>query len=484
MTLFGRTQEQTLLNTLITSKQAEFLAVYGRRRVGKTLLINSLNTASRTFFSVTGLKDGDLTAQLTLFANALSQCFLNDMPMSPAPSWMEAFEQLTRQMTLVPKNKKMLLFFDELPWLATNKSGLLQALDHYWNTRWSTMPNVKLIVCGSAASWMLDHLINAKGGLHNRITRSLKLEPFDLSESQGFLNSRGIKLSSKQVLDLYMVTGGVPFYLEQIDKRESVVQNIQRLCFTEQGLLWDEFPRLFRALFSQAETNLKLITHIAQTRSGLSREALIKATKIPSGGNLNKRLTELEASGFITRYVPYGHQKRNTYYRVVDEYTLFYLSWIAPWKASNHSLSATHWLDEYKKPAWSSWAGFAFEGICLKHVEQIRAALKLNNIGCRYGSWRLSANKAKHVDGTQIDLLIDRDDEVITLCEIKYSQKPFVIDKAYGKNLMHKIDSFSEHTKTPKRIMLAMITTQGIKTNLWSEELVQLSISLDDIMRA
>ncbi len=325
---------------------------------------------------------------------AVSKTFFKDTVLATPPNWDAAFDILTRELEAVPKSKKIVVFLDELPWMATKRSGLLQSLDYYWNLHWSKLPNLVLVVCGSAASWMLEKLIYAKGGLHKRITRKILLEPYNLKETEQFLKSRGIRMNQKQILELYMAIGGIPFYLKGVKKGLSAAENINALCFEKNGLLFDEFHHLFTSLFEKAEVNLSIVREIVKHGNKISREELIKATGIKSGGTLNKRLKELEAAGFVQSFLPYERTARDHHYRVNDEFSLFHLKWIEPFlKAKKVGYENAYWQNMAKTPAVSSWAGLAFEAICLKHIAQVRAALGLAKISCKIGSWQFSPKK-------------------------------------------------------------------------------------------
>lgn len=479
--LLGREKEVKLLERLWASKVPEFIAVYGRRRVGKTHLIREVFSSKDIYFEVTGLKDGSMQQQLEIFAKTYSHIFFADAPIQVPGSWKQAFSWLTEQCKKVPKNKKITIVFDELPWMATKRSGLLQQLDHYWNTEWSRMSNMKVIACGSAASWILDNLINAKGGLYNRLTQSLLLKPFSLNQTKAFLNYKDIKLSNKQVLDIYMVMGGIPHYLNQIVQGESALQAINRLCFREDGLLFQEFSRIFKALFDSSDVHLSLIRTISKYRYGISRNELINKLKIASGGTLNTRLNELEAAGFIKIFIPYGKEKKEHYYRVIDEYSNFYLYWIE--KARRQIIVTNDYFkSKANTPAWEAWAGYTFETICYKHVDEIKKKLGLVNIGCEVDNWRYVPKRNTDEDGAQIDLLFDRDDGFITLCEIKYSKNKYILDKSGAKKIMQKMDVFQKQTKTKKDLSVALITTEGLTKNVWSDELVDNVVTLDDII--
>ncbi|TAK78182.1 MAG: AAA family ATPase, partial [Gammaproteobacteria bacterium] len=318
--IIGREAEQKILQKIHHSSRAEFLAIYGRRRVGKTYLIKQYFSSQPCYyFQITGVKDGSMKEQLYEFTRTMEKVFYHPGTTLKEPhSWMQGLEMLTHAIEKYSEGKKIILFFDELPWLATKRSRLLQALDYYWNTKWVDNPKMRLIVCGSAASWIIENIISNKGGLHNRITAQLRLEPFSLNETKNFLKYRGITLSDKQILHIYMVVGGIPHYLNQIEKSLSAAQNIDKLCFNKNGILFNEFNNLIPALFDDAEVHKEFIRVIAKQRYGIERRELLKKLKMPSGGRFNQRLIELEEAGFIISFKPYGHLKRGHYYRIND----------------------------------------------------------------------------------------------------------------------------------------------------------------------
>lgn len=421
-----------------------------------------------------------MTDQLKRFSEGFSATFYANAILQPYTSWREAFHALTEKIKTLPKSKKVVIFLDELPWLATKKSQLLQTLDVFWNSIWSDMPNIKLIVCGSAASWMLEKLINAKGGLHNRLTATIKLKPFTLAETKLFLHSQGIKYNNKQILDIYMVCGGIPYYLAQVKKSLSPVQNINNICFHEDGLLYDEFERLFKSLFDHADISTAIIKEIAKHRDGVMSEVLINRIGASSGGTFVKRLNELMAAGFIERFVPYGRKVRDHYYKIVDEYTIFYLTWIESIKLTGVKQSkGNYWKNLSQSPTWNTWAGYAYEAVCYKHIDNIIHALELDAISCKVGNWRYIPRKGSSEKGAQIDLIIDRADNTISLCEIKYSVNEFNIDKAIANNIANKVKVFMKHYSTNKHLSVVLITTNGLKKTIWSEDLIDVVITID-----
>jgi AAA+ ATPase superfamily predicted ATPase len=479
--IIGRKQEISILQDKAESQSAEFIAIYGRRRIGKTYLIKHFfNQLPCIFYEQTGINDGTLQEQLAIFSERLSQTFYRGANMAIPKNWMEAFQQLTVAIDNVPKNKRIVIFFDELPWIATHKSGFLKALEYYWNTNWTNRRKLILIVCGSAASWMLEHLIYNKGGLHNRITARIPLQPFTLSETEEYLNYRGLGLNREQIVQLYMVMGGIPHYLKGINKGSSAIQNINRLCFHKGGFLFDEFDMLFHSLYEDPEIYIALIEAMSKKPKGISRDELIKVTKHPDGGRLNSRLRNLEEAGFISSFLPATHIRRGVHYRIIDEYVLFYTHWIEPLRRRKKGVivSPQHWESLIRKPIWFSWAGQAFEAICFKHIEKIKKALGMEHIAAVCSDWQYRPEK-KTEQGAQIDLVFDREDGCVTLCEIKYSDKPFILTKEFFGQLKIKEAVYKEKTRNKKQIFWALIAAQGVPGQ--TRDILSQVITLNDL---
>lgn len=484
--ILGRKEEQQELIEAFNSKKAEFIVLYGRRRVGKTFLIEEFfSTKPCIYFHVTGVQDGLLKEQLHEFAKQIGKTFYNGADIAPAASWMNAFKELTKAVNNAPPTQPIVLFIDELPWLATKRSRVLQALDYYWNHYWSKNDRLKLVVCGSSASWIIKNIIHNKGGLHNRYTRDILIKPFSLHETKEFLENKNIKLSDKQVLQLYMAIGGVPHYLEKIKKSLSASQNIDHLCFRENGILFSEFDKLFKSLFDDAKAYIELMTIISKSREGISRSYIEEHSKLSSkGGTLTDRLNDLELAGFIKLFLPLQHQRQGVYYRVIDEYSYFYLKWIKPERQSllAHESNNQYWTNKAGTSTHQAWMGYAFESLCYKHISQIKQALKIP-AGARAGVWRYTPKKGTEEKGAQIDLLFERNDDTITLCEIKCTDEPFVIDKAYYNALQNKIAVYKKVTKTSKQIFVAFVSASGVKDTIYSEEIVCGVATLDDLFK-
>jgi AAA+ ATPase superfamily predicted ATPase len=463
----GRSPEIQLLNEKLNSPQSEFVAVYGRRRIGKTFLIRNIFDGLFTF-RLTGLAQANLTQQLLNFNMAMQEQYPN-AKRKPAVNWMEAFQQI-RQVVERSKQKKKIIFIDELPWFDTPHSGFIQAFEHFWNSWASARKDILLLVCGSAASWMINTLINNKGGLHNRVTQRIKMEPFTLSECNDLLRSKKMNLDHYQLVQLYMVLGGIPFYWEAVHKGLSATQNIDRLCFDLNGLLTNEFNNLFKSLFNKAERHEAIVAALAKKGKGLTREEISIESKMPTGGSLTRLLDELEESGFIRKYIPFGKRSRNSLYQLCDFFSLFHLKFMKGKK----TFDKNHWqklIDSTKQRAWS---GYAFEQVCMAHTPQIKKALGISGIETETSAWRSTQQK----EGAQVDLVIDRRDGVINLCEMKFSIGQFTIDKKYDAELRNKVAAFKAETQTKKSIFITMLTTFGLHANIYSGN-VQNDLKMD-----
>ncbi len=464
----GRKKEIAVFDKLYQSKKSEFVAVYGRRRVGKTFLIKEIFGGNYSFH-LTGLSKSNTRGQLINFHATLTRFLPEQEAMEVPTSWFAAFQLLISYLEKQAIGRKV-IFIDELPWLDTPKSEFITALEHFWNSWAFHRDDILLIVCGSATSWMISELINHHGGLHNRVTARMHLKPFNLAETETFLQTKGGAYDRYQIVQLYMAMGGVPFYLENIEVEESIAQNIDRMFFHEDGMLRGEFPNLYRSLFKKHERHVGIIQKLAERSKGMSRSELLDATGLPNGGTFTNILEELEQCGFIKKYIPFGKKKRDSLYQLTDPYSLFYLKFVANRKAFGTGI----WLTQIDSPKWRAWSGYAFEHICFYHIEQIKKQLGIQGIYTEISAWRSKESK----DGAQIDLIIDRRDRVINICEIKFSESPYVINKSYAENLRHKLATFRQEAGTSKALFLTFMTTFGLKQNKHAS-LVQNSLEME-----
>ena len=468
--IIGRKEEQQILHSAAQSENSEFVAVYGRRRVGKTYLIRETFGYKFTF-QHTGLAKGNTKEQLFSFAISLRDAGYDDCPIPK--SWLEAFSLLSTYLKDLTDEKKI-VFLDELPWMDTPRSNFISAFEHFWNGWASARKDIVLIICGSATSWIINKVINDHGGLHNRVTKQIALQPFTLKECEMFAQSKGLEMSRYQLAECYMVFGGIPYYWSLLEKGLSLAQNIDKIIFAKNGKLSNEFNQLYASLFKSPEQYIDIVTALGKKKVGMTREEIIAATDKYSNGALSKVLDELEYCGFIRKYNGFDKKSKQAIYQLIDNYTLFYFKFIQ----QNENNDEHFWSASIDSAMHRAWSGLAFERLCMAHTQQIKAALGIAGVLSNVYSWRKEADETS--DGAQIDLLIDRKDQVINLCEMKYSLSEYAIDAEYEHKLRNKKSIFIDTTKTRKAVHLTMVTTFGIKTNAHSG-IVQNEVKLDDL---
>ena len=467
----GRKAEKTVLQKALTSDEAEMISVIGRRRVGKTFLINSV-FEGRINFEVSGIQHAEGNEQLRNFTERLKEFFPKSIILKPPVDWLDAFFMLIEHLKQIDQSKKLVVFFDEVPWMSTHKSGFLRGLSHFWNS-WAVRQNIVVVLCGSAASWMIRKILRDRGGLHNRITKRIRLKPFNLNETEVYLKSRNIVLDRYQLLQLYMAMGGIPHYLKEIEREKSLVQSISRICFEEEGLLKDEFQSLYPALFDHSNYHIAIIRALAGKYSGMTRTEILDATSLPDGGRITRVLEELSESGFIQLYPTFGKQKKDKLFRLTDEYSLFYLRFIE----KNQHDSSDAWGALSQTQSYKTWSGYAFENICLKHTPQIKKALGISGVYSITSSFLKKSTASK--PGAQIDLLIDRNDHIINLIGTKFYNTEFTISKDYAQKLRDKARIFQETTKTRKQLFQTLITTYGLNQNKHSLGLIHSELDMN-----
>ena len=468
--IIGRKEEQQILRSAVQSENSEFVAVYGRRRVGKTYLIRETFGYKFTF-QHTGLAKGNTKEQLFSFAISLRDAGYDDCPIPK--SWLEAFSLLSTYLKNSTDEKKI-VFLDELPWMDTPRSNFISAFEHFWNGWASARKDIVLIICGSATSWIINKVINDHGGLHNRVTKQIALQPFTLKECEMFAQSKGLEMSRYQLAECYMVFGGIPYYWSLLEKGLSLAQNIDKIIFAKNGKLSNEFDQLYASLFKSPEQYIDIVTALGKKKAGMTREEIIVAIDKYSNGALSKVLDELEYCGFIRKYNGFDKKSKQAIYQLIDNYTLFYFKFIQ----QNENNDEHFWSASIDSAMHRAWSGLAFERLCMAHTQQIKAALGIAGVLSNVYSWRKEADETS--DGAQIDLLIDRKDQVINLCEMKYSLSEYAIDAEYEQKLRNKKSAFIDTTNTRKAVHLTMVTTFGIKVNAHSG-IVQNEITLEDL---
>lgn len=480
--LIAREKELKELEEILHSNQSEFLAIYGRRRIGKTFLISNFFKNKGLYFELTGIKDASLRVQLKNFAIAFSDLFSRGKLISIPASWLDAFTLLRAQIEERKEKGRIILFFDELPWLASSRSNFLQAFEHFWNRYMSRDKRIILVICGSAAAWMIRNVLDARGGLHGRVTRTIRLLPFNLAETERFLKWRGIDLDRKQIVELYMSMGGVAQYLAQVRRGHSSRQAIQEICFSESGYLAKEFYRLYASLFDHHGHHIAFIKILASHGSGLNREEILKRLELKSGGTASRILNELEESGFILAISSFTKGKGAVTYRLIDQFSLFYLKWMEKFDQKVSLVEDTYWIKQQASQSWAAWAGYAFETICLIHIAQIKKALGLSGISSSQSEWRYKGVHGNFKEkGAQIDLIIDRADHCINLCEIKFHKTEWVLNKKDAENLEKRKEVFQAQTKTKKTLFNTLITSYGAQKNSQYIRVVDQQLTMNDL---
>lgn len=471
--LIGRIKEQNELLEAYRAAESKFIVVYGRRRVGKTYLVRQ-TFKDHISFAHSGQANAKLNEQLFGWCASLKDV---GMKVDKLPnSWLEAFE-LLKEYIRNSNAKKKVVFIDELPWLDTPKSRFVNALEFFWNGWASGRDDVLLIVCGSATSWIVNKIFKNHGGLHNRVTNQIYLKPFTLNECEEYSHSLNLSYSRLDVLEGYMVMGGIPYYWSLLEPGYSMAQNIDRLFFADKGKLRYEFNELYHSLFRNPENYITIVQILGKNNAGLTRDELIDKSKIENGGNLSKQLEDLEHCGFIQYLNTPSNKKYRGVYKLIDNFTLFYLKYMR----ENSNNDESFWTNNYNSSVRLSWVGLAFERVCFQHIRQIKEALQIGGVLSNVYSLNIKTANSNG-RGAQIDMIIDRNDNTINLCEMKFSNKPFTIDKEYQRNLFNKIESVQEYTNHKKTIILTMITTFGIEHNgYWN--IVQKEVTIDNLFK-
>ena len=475
--IIGRKQEQKELKRLFDSEEPEMVVVYGRRRVGKTYLVNQVFAEEGFAFKITGLYKSKLPIQLENFSLALKE-YSADETWSKPKTWMEAFNQLKTYLKTTKTGKKRVLFFDELPWMDTKGSRFLEAFEWFWNSWGSTQEDLLLIVCGSATNWIVNKLFKQKGGLYNRAGSKLFLRQFTLAETEQYLKKQGIEWERYDIALVYMIMGGIPYYLKQLESGRTLLDNIDNCFFKRNGKLWDEFDNLYETLFAQSEVYVRIVEALASKRMGLTREEIIQLTKLPDNGPTSKALKDLVKCGFVRAYQYYGRKTKSQTFQLADFYTLFYLRFIK----ENYGQDEHFWTHMLDNPKKNAWMGYSFEQLIKEHIDQVKRALGIGSVLTQQSSWFIEKRELDddNLTGAQIDLLIDRRDKAINVCEAKFYGGEFTIDKDYAIKLRNKITTFKAAIKTCKAIVPTMITTFGVKHNTYSGS-IQQEVVLDDL---
>ena len=469
--LTGRAKEISELERKYKSGRAEFIIVYGRRRIGKTFLVNQV-FSDRFTFTYVGARKQNAKKQLERFAQQLKQ-YSGSVYAPVLNTWDEAFDELKTLIESRPRKERKVIFFDEMPWVDTPRSAFVAALEYFWNAWAAQRDDIMFIACGSATSWMVNKLVKNRGGLHNRITAQIYLRPFQLGECEELLHNLGCRWDRYTILQCYMAFGGVPYYMTLLDPSKSLAQNMDDLFFAKNAPMRDEFDELFNALFSNADTYIEVVKALAEKRNGMQRAEIMEKTGL-SGGSLTKVMDNLQRCDFIVAYSRYKSSVRNTLYRLADPYTLFYFKFLH----NKNSKDEHFWTNNMLSPSVKAWQGFSFETLCLSHLAQIKKKLGIGGIATNACSWRCQGDVSG--EGAQVDLVLDRSDRVINLCEMKFSETPYVMTKEYEAKLRNRMAIFGAETHTTKSLATTMVTTYGVMPGIHSG-IVQSEVVMDDL---
>lgn len=463
MNIVGRKEEMKELQRIYDSGSSEFVVVYGRRRVGKTYLIREFFHDDFVFYA-TGVARGNRTEQLAQFNSSLAR--YGDSEDQTAPeNWFLAFGRLEKLVAKSRKQRKV-IFLDELPWMDTPKSDFVKALEMFWNVWASARNDIVLIVCGSAASWMVGNVIRNRGGLHNRLTCKLKLNPFTLSETKEYFLSQKIKWDNLSIAECYMILGGIPYYLHLLDKSRSLAQNIDRLFFSESALLEDEFDNLYNSLFAKSEEYVRIVEALAKKKSGFTRDEIVARSGLSNGGGLTRKLDALEQCGFIRKYKAFGEVSYT--FQLIDFFTLFYFQFVK----GRNTVDSDTWQHLVATNSYKTWRGLAFEKLCFAHLPKIKSMLGISGV--------LTNTCSYYSSQAQVDMIIERADRAVTVCEMKCSDEPYALTKAEYEKIANRLSVLREYYKR-KNIFFAMITSFGLVRNSYAINYVQNEIILDDL---
>lgn len=472
--MIGRKKEIRELLRAYDSEQSEFVAIYGRRRIGKTFLVNEL-FGGRFAFQHAGVEKAKMQEQLDYFRDSLLRSGHRECPR--LRNWRSAFFELTNFLETQASGRKV-VFLDEVPWMDTAKSGFLTALEHFWNGWACLRKDILLIICGSATSWVVNEVLSARGGLYNRVTIPLPIAPFSLFECEQYAHWKGLPFDRLQLAECYMAFGGVAYYWSLLSSQLSAAQNMDALFFAKNAPLQNEFDRLFASLFKRADKYVEIVEMLSEKAKGMTREELLASMPSPCGGEISRYLRELEECGFVQRCNLFGTIKKGAIYKVVDNFVLFHRLFLKGRKGNEESF----WTRSYEKPALNTWRGLSFERVCFCHLRQIKQALGISGIRSDVYSWRAKSD-AKSGEDAQIDMLVERADRTITICEMRYAgENEYGFNRESASRLHRCGQMFREATKTKKAIAYALVTTVALKRNEYSGS-VQSVITLDDLFR-
>jgi len=472
--LIGRENELQIMEQMMLREEAQLIAVYGRRRVGKTYLVKRFFNEHYDFSFVGNYKTST-SIQLKLFQEALEQ--YSAVKVRKLKTWYEAFNALKAYLMALQK-ERIVIFLDELPWMDQPKSNFLSAFSFFWNNWACSVKGMKLVTCGSATTWMLDKFVGDRGGFYGRNNRAIYLAPFTLYETEQFLKMRGFAWSRIKITEAYMVFGGIPYYLDMLDATQPLENNIDSLFFKHGTQLRGEYFFLFRTLFNEAPLYHRVVEKLAESESGMTQAELKEQLKLTDGGTLTTCLSNLQKCDFIRMYAGYKKKEREMMYQLTDLFTLFHLHFVRKDNGQDE-----HFWTNQSDHSRENWEGHAFEMVCLHHLPEIKLRLGISGVLTNAYSWTTAARVDS--DGSQwkkgqIDLLLQRADGHINVCEMKFCKGEYRITEAYDSRIRERIETFRHHTQTRDTLLCTFVTTFGLVRNEYAGR-VQSQVILEDL---
>lgn len=476
MKLIGRKKEIQELEKAYRSGQFEFIALYGRRRVGKTYLVSQVFEDRISFRHAASPNDeerqdekGLLKMQLEVFYGSLLAQGLKE---SKKPnSWVEAFLLLIRLFEGKDPAERWVIFLDEFPWMDTKRSNFIEAFSWFLNFWAANQKNLMIIAAGSSTSWMLNNLIHSTGGLYNRVTNPIRLSPFRLQETEQFFREKGFDLSRYSIARIQMAFGGIPYYLNFLDRGEGLSRFVDRMLFEKGAKLGLEYDTLFRSSFEKGDLARKIAEYLGKRSSGYTRKEIVEGLKISDGKAVKDALDALQEGDFVLEYVPYKEAQNKKRYRLIDPFCIFYLHFVA----GKRSLDPSFFADSVEP---NSWIGAAFENLCAAHLEQIKRALVISKLSSI--EFSLVFPKEEDKKGAQVDLVLVRKDRIVNLCEMKFYGKPYVQTEKEHHSLTNRVARLKETLPATYSIAPVLITVFEPSSGGYPDDYVQV-LTLDDL---
>ena len=413
----GRKKELSLLEESYLSSKSEIFTVYGRRRIGKSTLIEIFARQKPNFFSFEGIEGQNSSFQIKHFTEMLKKQLQDPLLSSiQFQSWDAVFTYVSeRLMTKTRPNEKIIFFLDEIQWMAAGRSSFISLLKYYWDNYWKKS-NVLMILCGSIASFMVNKVVHSKA-LYGRIDHEILLKGLHPFEAKAFFADK--HKSTEEILKYYLILGTIPKYLEYINPSRSFQWNMNKLFFSSHGSMINEIKKIFYSQFKESTIYFDIVKLLKSGPLALSE--ICTRLKIKSGGGLKRYLTNLENAEIIRSHVPFNRKanSRLKKYVLSDEYLNFYFKYLEPNLRIIEESESEKLFETLTKNSFDVWLGFAFEKFCIKHNSWLADLM-----GFKDDVLIASPYFERKDQRFQIDLVYLRADKVITICEIKHHTKP------------------------------------------------------------